>query len=209
MPSGPALYECGQQGKLVREVDKHMLQVAFPRAHLTPARCLSRVARLTPRSELPRHGLLNGLAVAEIDAPAQTHTNEVALVECERSRQGRGLDQAADPIGCRRDDPKPVPTPSDHFAQRADRQTSLLLLRGQALTHEIAHRRWLAFPCQADFESRHFCCLPAMPLQYPPVYLEPDAVGIMRGEDLIERRVQEGLVLPAQRALQKTLIQQG
>src|SRR5262249_23948312 len=99
--------------------------------------------------------------------------------------------------------------PSDNFAECADRETSLLLWHGQALTHEIAHRRWLALPCQADFETRHFSCLPAMALQYASVYLEPDAVRIMRSKDLVERRIQEGLVVSAQRTFQKTGIQQG
>ena len=96
LPSGAAIDERPQQREVVGEIFEHALEIP-----LQPGRPRPRLAScaIAPRGELPRHHLLNGLAIGEVGGATCAAPNEVVLAERQTRRQIGRLNQSRDAPG--------------------------------------------------------------------------------------------------------------
>ena len=166
------------------------------------------VARVAPERELLAHRLLHGLAIGQVGRAARPGADEVGLVERQTLGERRDLDDATDRVRRDRRHPQPVPAPLDDLAERADREPAVLLGQGHRLAHQVADRGGLALAAEPHRHRRTLGGRRARALQRLAVDLETHAAAVVLEQQLVERRFQQGLVVPAQRALDEAGIEQ-
>ena len=211
-PPGSPLDERRQRRELVGEVEEHRLEVPLEGARGPPARRVLAVPRLAPRGELGLHGLLEGLPVGQVRDPAPARAHEVALVEGERRGEARRLDEAADEAGRRGRQADPVPPAADHLAEGADREALQVLGERRRDPLEDGRRR-PASSCAAGARRASRLLAPTRPSRRRamarPFTEKRDARRVALGQDRVEGRVEERLVVQAQAALDVARVEEG
>src|SRR5215204_787886 len=188
LAAGSLIHERPQQREVVGKILEYPFEIPLESNRARPhlgIRCV------TPRVRLPRHDVLEGLAIGEICSAARTSPDEIVLAE----RQARGefgsLDQASHAPGGGGRETKPVPAALDHLPERADRNALLILGQRMLVPLDNRHGRRQALASEAD-RDRHAIAHPrGRRRDWPAVHLEADAVRIVTPQEIVESRIEQ------------------